>query len=165
MVLGSTQPLTELSTKNLIGVMGDRRVRLKTSPPSVSRLSKKCGNVDISQTYGPPWPVAAVPLPFSIYVVILSTIINSSDIYLCFLNHSQHEMYALKFYLPDWWRQFIVIRCCLLSKCSLSLPPIPGLLFWYLFVVSSSLCMSRGWRASTAVKSLHLLNYVLPLLY
>jgi hypothetical protein len=41
MALGLTQPLTEMSTSYLPGeVKGDRRLRL-TSPPSMSRLSRK----------------------------------------------------------------------------------------------------------------------------
>jgi hypothetical protein len=37
MAPGSTQPLTEMSTRNLPGGRGQKRVRLTTSPPSVSR--------------------------------------------------------------------------------------------------------------------------------
>jgi hypothetical protein len=67
MVLGSTQPLTEMSARNLPGWKG-RIPRKAHNLTAICEPTVYTTYLDVSQTHGPPQPVTGIALPFSVNI-------------------------------------------------------------------------------------------------
>jgi hypothetical protein len=78
MALESTQPLAEMSTRNLPGGKERSALKLTISPPFVSRLSRKCGSLEFSHLYGPLRPVRGIALPF-LFLLLLQKELSNAD--------------------------------------------------------------------------------------
>jgi hypothetical protein len=73
MALGSTQPLTEMSTRFISWGKGGRRVRLTTLPPSCAVVMKS-GNLNFLEPSGPLEACNGTALPLPSNMLHLETI-------------------------------------------------------------------------------------------
>jgi hypothetical protein len=70
MALGSTQPPTEMSTRNIPGGKGRPAPKADNFTAICEPIVwTKCGSLDVPLPYGPPWPVTGIALPYLVIIV------------------------------------------------------------------------------------------------
>jgi hypothetical protein len=75
--MGSTQPLTERSTRNFPGGKGRPARRADNLTAFCEPIVyTKCGSLDVSQSYRPSRPLTGIALPLSFYAVVFQSILR-----------------------------------------------------------------------------------------
>jgi hypothetical protein len=103
--VGSSQPLTEKSTRNLPGGKG-RRAR-KADITAICRLSVKCGSFDVSQPCGPPrlLPISVWPIQsFGTQMSVICSLVYRIPTGILWTQTNTLNANGMRLWSRVWWR-------------------------------------------------------------